>query len=143
MWLKSLLRPLISSEVRGFLFKEKAMIEISYHNVMNGLNKDLNMRLVLWDMNQTKAFFNRVCDLWYIEGFTTIDKRSFSLRYGPDKIIIQCISFNPIRNINNYGFKGIFMIHPDIHMDILTHSEHQSIQVIAAHNERYLDQWRA
>ena len=128
--------------VGGFL-TGVIMIEISYANVMNSLNKNLNMRLVCWNRDQAVWLFHRVCELWHIEHFSKASRHSLALVYGPDKLQMQCYALTSLQDHNIRGFRGVYMIHPDIHPDNVTDSEHQIIRELAMNNERYLDQWRA
>jgi hypothetical protein len=119
------------------------MIEISYPNVMNGLNKGLNMRLICWNRDQAAWMFRRVCDLWHVENFSQSSRHSLALVYGPDKLQIQCHGLNTMTHQNLKGFRGIYMIHPDIHPDNVTDIEHDIIRECSMNNERYLEKWRA
>ena len=128
--------------VGGFL-TGVIMIEISYANVMNGLNKGLNMRLVCHTRQEASWLFHRVCDLWHIENFTQASRHSLALVYGPSKLQIQCVSISGMRPDNLRGFRGVFMIHPKLRDDGHFFSLNEMVQEMDHHNERYLDQWRA
>ncbi|AHX00994.1 hypothetical protein HL13_gp33 [Dinoroseobacter phage DFL12phi1] len=119
------------------------MIEISYPNVMNGLNKGINMRLVCWNRDHATHLFHRVCDLWHVENFSKASRHSLALVYGPDRLQIQCYALNMVHEQNLRGFRGVYMIHPEIHPDNTNDLEQRTIQEMSLNNERYLEQWRA
>lgn len=118
------------------------MIEISYPNVMNSLNKGINMRLVCPTQCEADRLFRRACDLWLIKGFTTVSKHSRAIVYGPDKLLIQCIAMSSTRRDNMKGFRGIFLLHPTFSEDSHKFSINEMVHEMGYHNERYLDEWR-
>ena len=119
------------------------MIEISYHNVMNALNKSIHMTLLSPTQCETDRLFRRAKDLWYIKGFSLVKSSERSIEYGPDndKILIRFKELNSFSNGSWRGFRGIFLFHPDINPKSILES--RELKAMDNHNERYMDQWRA
>lgn len=120
------------------------MIEISYANVMNGLNKSLNMRLVCHSHKEAHYLFQRVCDLWYIPEYAQANSSNLVLVYGLDALQIQCVSISALKPDNIRGFRGVFMVHPNLMTkQKISDLFPETFQTLEQHNERYLNQWRA
>ena len=122
------------------------MIEISYDNVMNGLNKGIHMTLLCPTQEETQRLWRKGYELWYIEGFSQAKARERSIEYGPgnDKISIRFKNLEPFISSSWRGFRGIFLLHPDINPDSIRESRvGRELEEMQLHNERYLDQWRA
>lgn len=123
------------------------MIEISYPNVMNGLNKGIHMTLLCPTQCEADRLWRRGCELWYIQGFSLAKAAERSIEYGPgdDKISIRFKSYETIcRHESWRGFRGIFLLHPDITIETIRHSKCGSeLEAMEIHNERYLEKWRA
>lgn len=122
------------------------MIEISYDNVMNGLNSGTNMSLIVPTTKVANKLFINACNLWYIKGYCFANKanRSLTIGYPTGKSIsIQVRTIGRfIREKDWRGFRGVFLIHPKIEDKFLTNEEHTLLMEMNQHNLRYLQQWR-
>ena len=119
------------------------MIEISYDNVINGLNKGIHMRLLVPTRQLGDYLFCRAVGLWHIPNFTQISHQNMEIIYGIDKIQIQFRVFEAIHNSSWRGFHGIYMIHPNLKPKEMMPRFAKLYNELELHNERYLDQWRA
>ena len=116
------------------------MIPISYDNVMNGLNKSINMKLLCPTRLETFSLFDRACELWYVKDFSRVSRNERLINYGSVQIFFHNIE--AIHNTNWKGFRGIFLLHPSIEPDKLLPRIRSMYDEMAAHNIRYLEQWR-
>ncbi len=116
------------------------MIEISYANVMNGLNKGIHMRLLCPTRQETHYMFQRACELWYVKDFSKASQNPYQIDYNG--VSMRFDNFEYTHNSSWRGFRGIFMIHPDITPENTMPRFQEMINEMDWHNERYLDQWR-
>lgn len=123
------------------------MIEISYDNVMNGLNKGINMTCLCPSQMEADHLFRNAIDLWYVPTFTRVKRVERSLEYGPEDHTAISIRFKNLSSFSEQnwkGFRGIFLIHPDINPDSIRESRvGRELEIMKFNNERYLEQWRA
>ncbi|AWY09400.1 hypothetical protein vBRpoPV13_43 [Ruegeria phage vB_RpoP-V13] len=126
------------------------MIEISYDNVMNGLNKHIHMSLLCPTQEEADRLFRNGIDLWHIDGYSTVKKAERSIEYGyrlpGGPVSIRFKNFKSMSHSSWRGFRGIFLFHPSFDLeffDQLTNAEMNQVDDMNLHNERYLDQWRA
>lgn len=126
------------------------MIEISYDNVMNGLNKHINMSLICPTQEEADRLFRNGIELWHIEGYSSIKKQEREIGYGyrlpGGPVSIRFKNFKSMSHQSWRGFRGIFLFHPSFDLeffDSLTGVEMAQVDEMNHHNERYLDQWRA
>lgn len=119
------------------------MIEISYDNVMNGLNKGIHMRLLVPTRQVEDYLFHRAVDLWHIPDFTQVSRHSMAIVYGIEKIQIQFRVFEAIHNDSWRDFRGIYMIHPDLKREEMMPRFVNLYDELVLHNERLLERWRA
>jgi hypothetical protein len=124
--------------VEGFFISEKTMIEISYANVLNGLDKGIHMSLVCRDFNQTDYIFRNAVELWHIQGFTKIMKHE--IMYGD--VMMRFRNINSMHDSSFRGFRGVFLIHPSLLGLGLKFSINERVHELQHHNERYLESWR-
>jgi len=131
-------------KVGGFL-TEETMIEISYDNVMNGLDKGLHMNCICENMLQVDYLFHNAKDLWHIKGFSLVKRVERAIEYGPgdDKITIKFSSYEQILPDRYRGFRGVFLIHPYLLEEGHLFRINELVHNLDQHNERYLEQWRA
>lgn len=121
-------------------------IEISYPNVMNCINKGWHSTLVSPTNVVSDWLFDRAIDLWHIDGFSQVKRAERSIEYGPDpKLSIRFKAIDNMVHSNWRGFRGVFLIHPDINTGkfVTNGQQAQLVQELDWHNERYLEQWRA
>lgn len=116
------------------------MIPISYDNVMNGLNKSLNMQLLCPTRQEAYYIFQRAVDLWHIEGFTQVTKTNLSIKYGA--VYMQFKVFEATHNDSWRGFRGVFMLHPAITPETIMPRFQKMLEEMEWHNERYMESWR-
>ncbi|WHM52953.1 DNA polymerase [Sulfitobacter phage vB_SupP_AX] len=123
------------------------MIEISYDNVINCLNKGLHSTSITPTNQVNDWLFQRAVDLWYIEGFSQVKRAERSIEYGPgaDKLSIRFKAMDNMIHSNWRGFRGVYLLHPDLNRGNfpLNGQQHEFLDELHAHNERYLEQWRA
>lgn len=127
------------------------MIEISYQNVMNGLNKGINMTGICPTQPEVDRLFRNAADLWYVKDLSKVvfETRQIVFPGSEQHMLRGCIiRFKSLDSVSKdpggwKGFQGIFMIHPRIHMDDLSSRENATIAEMQAHNERFLDKWQA
>lgn len=118
------------------------MIEISYDNVMNGMNKGINMNCICLNMPQTKDLFIRACELWHIEGFSKVSRNNRHIDYNGLHLRFRSID-QMSRQDGWRGWRGIFLFHPEVLAPGHRFSINECVREMDQHNERYLDQWRA
>lgn len=117
------------------------MLKLSYHNVMNGLNKGINMTCLCQNQPETDYIFHNAIDLWYVEKWTRIKKIDRSIEYGPEGFVPVVIRFRTLHmflNSNWRSFQGVFLIHPDLQYGSRDWNE---IEAMNVHNGKYYDQW--
>lgn len=123
------------------------MIQISYDNVMNCLNKGWHSTLISPTNIVNDWLFQRAIDLWYIEGFSQVRRAERSIEYGPgsDKLSIRFKPIDGMVHSNWRGFRGVFLVHPDIYTGKfkINGEISQFLEELDHHNERYLNEWRA
>ena len=117
------------------------MIEISYANIMNGMNRDLNMMCICPSDRVAEHLFFNACELWYIKGFSKVFKQRREIQYGD--IMFRFRNLGSINHDQWMGFRGIFLFHPDFQNALLPDRQHELLMQLNQHNERYLDKWRA
>lgn len=117
------------------------MIELSFDNVNNGLNRGIHMQCWCPTARIADDIFRRARDLYFSPGKRCSAKRTLrSLDiYGVH------LRFKPWNSSNNNwrGFRGVHMIHPDLSMNFQKQKDFDLYDEMMFHNERYLDQWRA
>ena len=129
------------------------MIEISYDNVMNGLNKGIHMICVCPTQLESDRLYRNAVKLWYAKGWTICNSVEQTIQYGPEgfpRVFLRFKALKTLREDSWRGFRGVFLLHPDFHPDILssqnmrlTRQEQQMLSELSQYNERYLKQWRA
>lgn len=115
------------------------MIEISYNNVMNGLNKGFNMSLLSPTQEINAYVFNRAVDLWYVAGFSSVSKRDKKIKYGLDGLLLSFDVFESLFNQEWRAFKGIFLIHPNLKVEEMVPRFASFYNDLDHHNMRYLN----
>ena len=121
------------------------MIEISYDNVMNGLNKGLNMTCVCPTQCEADKLYRNARALWYVKGMALCKGVERSIEYGPEGFPRLSIRFKCLKNMKEdswRGFQGVFLIHPEFQPDNLSSQENRMISDLHEHNIRYLEKWR-
>ena len=116
------------------------MIPISYDNVMKGLNKSLNMRLLCPTRGETEHLFHRACELWYIKDFSKVSRNPCMIDYGQVTIIFN--NFEAIPNDSWRGFRGIFMAHPQLNLNRVSPRYREIFHEMQYHNERHMESWQ-
>ncbi|ANJ20703.1 hypothetical protein RDp07_gp43 [Roseobacter phage RD-1410Ws-07] len=124
------------------------MIEISYDNVMNCLNKGWHSTSICPTNQSTDWLFQRAIDLWYIKGWSTVKRSERSIEYGITVNPTLTIRFKAIDNMihsNWRGFRGVYLVHPDFFNGRfpIDGEKQQFLDEIDMHNERYLEEWQA
>jgi len=122
------------------------MIEISYDNVMNGLNKGLHMICVCPTQYESDRLYRNARELWYVKGWAICKNVERSIEYGPEgfpRVSIRFKSLNSCRQNSWKGSRRIFLLHPDFNSETLSSQEEQMISELHQHNMRDLEQWRA
>lgn len=123
------------------------MIYISYDNVMNGLNTGINMSLIAPTAAVANELFTRVCDLWFVKGYCAAKKADRSLKYGyptGKAISIRVRTIDRLDRDGSWrGFRGVFLLHPEIEDEFLTNARSTLIMELNQHNMRYLKQWQS
>lgn len=122
------------------------MIEISYDNVMNGIQKEMSMTCLCTTQQETDRVYRNALVLWgnlptsrpYFKerliDFVTDSGKMFFLRFHV---------FKAYASKNWRGSNCIFMLHPALNPNEILPRMYEQYREMAAHNERYLDQWRA
>lgn len=124
------------------------MIEISYDNVMNCLDKGWHSVSVCPTIQTTDWLFQRAVDLWYTEGFSRVNRKERFIEYGITLDQALSIRFKAMDNMihsNWRGFRGVYLLHPDLNRGNfpMNGQQHGFLDELHSHNERYLEQWRA
>jgi len=126
------------------------MIEISYDNVMNGLNKGISMSLICPTQQEADRLYRNALDLWLVDGYSSAKNQERTINYGyrmsNGPISIRFKSLDSMRYDSWRGFRGIFLFHPCFDLkflDNLPSVRMAQIDEMNHHNERYLEQWRA
>ncbi|AWY08838.1 hypothetical protein vBRpoPV14_53 [Ruegeria phage vB_RpoP-V14] len=122
------------------------MIELSYENVKNGLDKQISMTCLCTTQQETDRVFRNALVLWgdlptsrphlneRLIDMVTESGKMFSLRFQ---------RFEAYASSNWKGFRGVFMLHPSINPQEILPRMYEQYKEMVAHNERYLEQWRA
>lgn len=122
------------------------MIEISYNNIMNGINKGLNMICICPTTFEADRLYRNARAIWYVKGFAHCKGVERSIEYGPEGFPRLSITFKPldyIRQKTYKGFNGIFLIHPDMDYSALHPQTISMLRELDFHNIRYLEQWQS
>lgn len=122
------------------------MIEISYDNVMNGLNKSIHMSLVCPTQCEADRLFRNGMDLWFIPQFSMAKKAERSIEYGyklPNGgVSIRFKCFKSMSHQSWRGFRGVFLMHPKMFDLPMSDQEMQTFDEMNHHNARYVEQWQ-
>ncbi|UAT28895.1 hypothetical protein PP753_gp63 [Dinoroseobacter phage vB_DshP-R7L] len=121
------------------------MLNISYANVMNGLNHNLHMNCICKNMREVDYLFHNAKELWYVKGFSLVKRVNRSIEYGPvhNQLTIRFSSYEQIMPDRWRGFQGVFLIHPNLRQPGHLFKINKLIQELDAHNERYMEQWQS
>lgn len=113
------------------------MFDISYSNVMKGLNLGIHMSNICPSIQVTDYLFRRAIDLWHIEGFSKVFTRKKTIQYGDVQIRFRSITL--MGHDSYQGFQGIFLFHPNLHP--ASNKEEQILRGMLRINDRYQEPW--
>lgn len=122
------------------------MIEISYDNVMNGIQKEMSMTCLCTTQQETDRVYRNALVLW---GNLSTSRPYFKERlidFVTDSGKMFCLRFQRFEaytSSNWRGFRGIFMLHPALNSNEILPRMYEQYREMVAHNERYLEQWQA
>ena len=132
--------------VGGCFFIEDTMIELCYENVKNGLQKEMSMTCLCTTQQETDHVFRNALVLWGDLPTSRPHLNERLIDFVNDSGKMFCLRFQRFEayaSSNWRGFKGIFMLHPALNPNEMLPRMYEQYREMTAHNERYLDQWRA
>jgi hypothetical protein len=128
--------------VGGFLSSERDMYELTYFNVMKGFDLGINMMGISPTEMVNEDIFRRAIKLWYIPSYSLVKRAERAIEY-PSGVGISFRSMDRMFFNNTWkGFRGVFLLHPEINLEQVHPRRFSMFQEMNQYNERYKDQWQ-
>lgn len=120
-------------------------IPISFNNIQRGLNAGVHMTLICPTKPETDRLWRNARELYYIKGFTQFKGTERSIEYGitlDHPISIRFKNLSSFASQSWRGFRGVFLIHPEIYPENIIAREERELREMLQHNTRYADKWQ-